>query len=262
MDWDRYVTKRLDEHNQELYRIEKRVEELIGLRSEREIRIEEGYLKVMKGMRLVALETMSSVPGARKPVLRDVVSDWDFENTSWSLSTTYYVSPPSSLYLGVNAALCKHSEAMRVTNGMIVSYVFIPSGTHTPALAFRREMPAGSAHRFYYGYTLYLPYGTASYAYMYYYESTSITRSLQSPTRNLPQQAVWNLLRATWWSDPGGAGLMVRLEWFRNNEWVKVCDDLNDPYDGKKTANIARTGLAVMYGYSYFDDTEIWKSTA
>ncbi len=150
MDIDRIVTLRLEEFNRELYQIERRLEEYVGLGTEREIKIEEGYYRAVKRFKLLALELNGRLPRARPPVLRDAVADWDWANTYYRLDTGDYVSEPASLkFIGDNGNLCRISGTTALRDGRIVTYFHATHGwtsSYGAALDFffRGQDPVGS----------------------------------------------------------------------------------------------------------------------
>jgi len=263
-----YLAKRLEEHEREIEELERRLEEYRGLVSEKQIRIEESYLRLLKRLRLVAIERGPLGPRARRPFLEGYVEDWDFSTTNWQLDTTDYVSPPSSLYIKTRTyVLCKVSGTLCIISGRIVTYMKGPKswgGSYYPCILFRNDSPVGSAQMN----NLYRTQLNAQdkAIYLLRYEDGSFSRVAEASVYPEIVDAVilteWNQFRVTWWTDPGGAGLLVRWEIFLNGEWQKIGDDLNDPLDYYSTTDTRRCGIGddYLYGPAWFDDTEIWSA--
>jgi hypothetical protein len=227
---------------------------------------------------LVGLERWNYLAPSRfvrvmPPEMPGVVSDWDLYASYWFLDTSTYVSAPSSLKfvnpnnLQGNGATCKYSTVLNIPEGRIVTYV--RSAASNPIqfmLGFRIDVAPGSSGFVYgaeppngcywsNGYTLQYQFATGTY----YLKRGSTT--VKSGTASALAFNTWHLLRLTFWSDPGGAGLVVRFERWDGSNWVKLFNDLNDPTN-QIGSNYNRPGIGAYTNYAYgvwFDDTELYK---
>ena len=244
-----------DEHNLDLYRIERRLEEYIGLRNEREIKIEEDYLRLCKRLKLVFLEDHSPQRGT---------GDWDFANSNYYLDTTNYVSSPASLRLYENHCACKITETLDIPEGRIVAYIKFEEDwgdyDRPVLLSFRNNDEVGtinmdsSTRLILYGYNFEISNG---YRVVRLYEGTAEieTKNIVSrPTSAL----VFNKYRITFWISDGV--LIVRSEWYDESaeEWKKMADDLTDTSPAFEEPN-NRVGVGAKVRNAWFDDIEIWK---
>ena len=262
-----YLARRLEEHEREIEELERRLEEYRGLVSEKQIRIEESYLRLLKRLRLVAVERGPLGPRARKPLLRGYIEDWDFSSAYWQLDTGDYISPPSSLKLIRNVhVLCKATGTLNITDGRIVTYMRCEKNWRNYVdvdIHFRNDSPVGSVTR------------NNAYAAELdvYYRHIELWRWVDGSSIQLLANDVysdiisavsltsWHQYRITWWTDPGGAGLIVRWEVLLDDTWQKMCDDLNDPRNYFSTPNTRRCGVGNPSSYGvWFDDTEIWSA--
>ncbi len=262
-----YLAKRLEEHEREIEELERRLEEYRGLVSEKQIRIEESYLRLLKRLRLVAVERGPLGPRARKPFLRGYIEDWDFSSGAWRLDTGDYISPPSSLRLTDEIqVLCKATGTLNITDGRIVTYMKCErdwGGYTYPDIYFRSDSPVGSA-------SLNNAYAVELYEYN---RTIQLHRWINGSPALVTYNRVysdivsavslisWHQYRITWWTDPGGAGLIVRWEVLLDDTWQKMCDDLIDPRNYFSTPNTRRCGVGNASSYDvWFDDTEIWSA--
>jgi len=245
-----------DRHNLDLYRIERRLEEYIGLKNEREIRIEEDYLRLCRNLKLVFFEDNSPQRGT---------ADWDFANTNWELDTSNYVSSPASLHMWDNHSACKITETLDIPEGRIVAYLrFFRDWGVSPnfplILAFRNNDDVGTVTTttevglIANGYNFWLG-AYEKEARLYEGDSLIVTKSLVS----YPADAhVFNKYRITFWISDGV--LIVRPEWYDESaeEWKKLADDLTDSTPAFEEPN-NRIGIGANDGDGWFDDIEIWK---
>ena len=262
-----YLAKRLEEHEREVEELERRLEEYRGLVSEKQIMIEESYLRLLKRLRLVAVERGPLGPRARRPFLRGYIEDWDFYNAYWRLDTGAYVSPPSSLrFTNANWALCKATGTINIVDGRIVTYLKCENtwgAGSVPTIVFRNDSAIGS-----------VAFSNAYRVYIHvYYKRVYLQRFVNGSRTDVDINTVyssiiatvdlrqWHQHRITWWTDPGGAGLFVRWEILIDDEWTKICDDLTDPSDYFSTPNTRRCGPGNNGAPDiWFDDTEIWSA--
>ncbi len=278
VEWiEKYIERRLEEYNKELYLLEKKLSEYIGLKNEEKIKIEESYYKFLKKLKLIGFEHygIGIIKPYRKQVIYingetiytnkiimpELISDWDINSTSYELDTTDYISPPSSLKLvmspsGRSIALCKYLGTTNIVQGRIVTW-----GKNTIYgelhFFFRNQSPVGTAS-YSTGYYLKIIYGTRNTR--LYLDDNVVA----STTSNYWWEIDWTHYRITWWNCP--KGLCVRVEIESDGKWVIACDDLCDPSNKYVNSSINRVGIGGLNGhYSYtqiikFDDTEIWSA--
>ncbi|RLB79793.1 MAG: hypothetical protein DRH17_13140 [Deltaproteobacteria bacterium] len=288
VEWiEKYLARRLEEHNQEIYKLEKRLIEYRGLNKERDIKREEMYYRFFKRLRLVGFEHWGySEPPPMRPVLPrkpllfirgeiieldkvvfpDVIADWDFNVSAYYLDSEVYVSPPSSLRVAFKSGewspiLCKASETLNIPQGMIITYFRVATTDMQVGVSFRNQAQVGTAN-----------VGNTYLAWLYpYTKRIALFRfeggakkyeMLKTPLLEIWKAYTWYLERFTWWSDVGGGGVFVRVERMVDSEWQKECEDLTDPADKWKDSEINRVGFAGSYATGtnacWFDDTEIW----
>jgi len=222
-------------------------------------------------MKLIGLERWSYLEPPKfkrifPPEIPGATSDWDFGSAPWQLDTSNYVSAPSSLKILSTSTLypilCKYPGTTNISQGQIASYVkanYNWGNSSAPYiyLFFRNQSSVGST-----------PSGQNSYT--IYLIISSITARIYKPGLSLyvntsllayPSDATqWNKYRLTWWTDPGGAGLMVRLEYWDGSQWVKMINDVNEPSNQYASSSINRVGIGAGSGPAWFDDTEIWSA--
>jgi len=277
---DKLIEQKLEQHNQEIYETEKKLAEYKGLISEKQIKIEESYLKLIKRLKLVGMEIFSPCKIRRQYIFPDVLDDWDLYtegDASWDIDPTFYVSPPSSIKLSIpeNSKLyliCKHSDTLNIKEGRIV---FNVAGINRDnyaniGISFRNTSPVGS------------PSIDNTYFILvqwdYYTGDTWIDRTLFGKvingTRNwldifnevkVTRDKAWSKVRITWWNDPNWNMIVIRWETFdsEKNEWVQGFPDITDPENSFLDSDYARVGVgaephgSANYGL-FYDDVEVW----
>jgi hypothetical protein len=222
-------------------------------------------------MKLIGLERWSYLEPPKfkrifPPEIPGASSDWDFGSNVWQLDTSIYISPPSSLKISggstVYTMLCKYTGATNISQGEIASYIkglYTWGNSYAPGLYFyfRNQTALDSSPSGSPGYYIYMnAYNSNLYIYR---DGTNIsgTISLISKPSDIAQ---WNKYRLTWWTDPGGAGLMIRFEYWDGSEWVKMINDYNDPQNKHAASSLNRVGMSANKCAVWFDDTEIWSA--
>jgi len=222
-------------------------------------------------MKLVGIERWSYLEPPKfkrifPPEIPGATSDWDFGSNVWQLDTSIYISAPSSLKLSNGAVtyalLCKYSGTINIPQGRIVSYLkssYNWGNTSAPYIAFffRNQTAIGSTPDWTKGYAIKIQLSSSL---VYLYRDGSQLGSTISITNKPSDATQWNQYRVTWWTDPEGAGLMIRLEYWDGSEWVKMINDLNDPHNKYATSSINRVGLTAISSPVWVDDTEIWSA--
>jgi len=259
LELDRYITLREEEHNQEVYRLERKLEEYLGLTSEKDIRVEEEYLRLCRRLKLVYVERWSSEDDKELDAMRD----WDWYDLPGSdpddypkgLDTSTYVSPPSSLrcskgYMGT-WGVCKVSNVLVLNVGRIVGW----TRTTIFGFKFRVPRPPGTQDSTlrYNGYYVTVNM-TTSRKYFGWGSSNHIVNALLTDTdKSYLPLGSWHQYRVTWWKV--GSVLYIRFQSRKNEDWHTLISssDSNNRYD---TETYQRPGI---YGNSdWHDDTEIW----
>ena len=185
--------------------------------------------------------------------------DWDFLNINWMLDPELYVSPPSSL-TGTGATLCcalLASACTLVTQGRIVGWGLSHVAGGGLWHIFRNQAPVGTCAlidcyrgNFYNNYArldVYVGGGWSVVDTRNFYDGINLDAN------------TWYKLRLTWWESMGI--MWVRYEWWHNEAWEQLCDDIQDANNrwGEATSpTINRVGLYFRDRY-HFDDTEIWR---
>lgn len=186
--------------------------------------------------------------------------DWDFSEVRWELSSTQYVSPPTSLACtaGVKTfILCRLANSLCLPQGRMVFCVY-PGAYDMPLMSFRNQAPLGSSSY------------ENCYS-IYYIDNTRIRLAfyLDGVRNNLPWWDInmpglaWHKLRVTWWNgvDPTNTpALCVELEREEDGEWVSY-GILYDTENRWAESEVNRCGPAFISVGSYHDDTEIWIPT-
>ena len=180
--------------------------------------------------------------------------DWDYSNTEWQLSSTVYVSPPSSFQeLGTTNVLVKTSTVPidKVKVGRLVSY-------------FRMDRYGNYVHCL-------LRWQDGNNNYRVRFRQTGaelVTVYIEKIKGGVLTElwhddyawatVVWRKIRVTWWNDY--VGLVIRVEYWDGENWVIIHDAYDSENLWKDTggrvgfdAHSYSAGLA-----SYVDDTEIW----
>lgn len=252
LELGRYITLREEEHNQELYELEKKLEEYLGLSSEKAIKVEEEYLRLCKKLKLAHVERWSSYDDKEL----DAMSDWDFYTSSGdppTLSTSTYISPPSSLYCpGSNYGHCRVSSVLVLNVGRMVSW------TKTYKFDFFFRFPCELGHSSgwctWKHYSVGIDMPTSYKRCINPNEDKLYWGSLTDTDKQYVVAHAWRQYRVTWWKV--GGTLYIRFEVRKNDNWhvLFTVSDSKNMYD---TETYQRPGVGGYWG-EYWDDTEIW----
>jgi hypothetical protein len=222
-------------------------------------------------MKLVGLERWSYAEPPKfkrvfPPKMPGACSDWDFGPATWRLDTSTYVSSPSCLKITGGAAtypiLCNYSGTTNISQGRLVSYVksiynWGGSAACKFFFHFRNQTPLGSTPSTTQGYYVSIYFNTIGVAIARDGSQLSGVGSIISRPSDATQ---WNKYRVTWWTDPGGAGLIIRLEYWDGSQWVKMINDYTDSVNKYATSSLNRVGIGVSGNDGWVDDTEIWSA--
>ncbi|MBA7534779.1 hypothetical protein ES705_27028 [subsurface metagenome] len=199
--------------------------------------------------------------------------DFDFIVGTWSLSSDYFVSPPTSLYFSrptadvAQAALLKHSISGAVEQGRIVSWFrsHTLGETRRNLFVFRNPSPDGSPAIV----NSYAIEFSQTYIRWLWYTGTTTYDEIVTIYTALPYYITageWFLLRISWWngvnpqSDPA---TIVRVEKFVEDVWTQFGDDVYDTNQRNIGNPVQRAGIGVHATgtgiIAYWDDTEFWK---
>jgi hypothetical protein len=199
-------------------------------------------------------------------------SDWNFSSTDYSLDTSIYISPPSSLrfsYVWVYALLKQSVAGGPIPEGMIETYARFRYGPAADwyLFIFRNQAADGSANlNNTYMLNLYFttsgagqPYNIARFYVVVNGTFTKIEEKSISPAI---YPDTWYLLRCKFWVY--GGVLMVAFEYFDGSDWVKLCGDFSHSGNRWATSSINRVGIGSAYPsdsprYSWFDNTRIYR---
>lgn len=194
------------------------------------------------------------------------LADWDFYNPALCvLSSEHYVSPPTSLELcwasgyARRIGLSRKDNAQLVTNGRIISSVWLTRMNVNQPFIFRNQSALGSA-----GSTnsYYINIDVSNWK-LYVRIAGAVTFIGQSDGEF--EKDCWMRLRLTWKNaitGQGNANLDVTLDREVDGEWVQQGDPIHDPLNRWQDSEINRCGLMcdVYTAYhNWIDDTEIWK---
>jgi hypothetical protein len=264
MDIDKIIEAKYSEHQLELYNLEKNLEEYKekiwhngkivkrDINSEKQIKIEEGYYKFVKSLKLLGFEHWGySEPPVMKPIMPGATTDWDISSTDWNLDNTIYVSPPSSLRSYGALFLCKYTGTTNLPQGRIKTYIRFDTSGSSSNFDFRNQASIGSSNIN----NTYLTIFTRNSIQQQRWVNSSSTNIAIYSNLPLLDYGVWYQMQETWWNDVGGAGLMIRFECPIG---TKYCPDTNDPINQWATSSINRCGIAGTIYSCHFDDTEIW----
>jgi len=268
IDIDKLLEQKYSEHERDIAQKEHKLEEYIGLSSEKEIKSLERLLRFSKTLRLVGLEVypFEELEDAEPPLMRGTTGDWDFDNPGWSLDTGTYVSEPSSLKLGYETAvvLCKYPGTYPVNQGRIVTYSRFVDSWGTLALVhvviyFRNQREAGGADD---KNTYFAQINVDSNVMQIgYVQNGSWHTFSEQSFINKPSKGVWFKWRVTWFETP--SGLEIHTELYQDGSWVKMADPVTHSDNKWSGSSVNRCGIGSWLDsghYIWFDDTEIWKS--
>jgi len=288
MDYlDKLIQQRLEEHQREIEQLEKKLQEYKGLISEKQIKIEESYLKIVKNLKLIGIELFGKRSIQKKGyIFPNLLDDWDLliSGTTWDIDASTYVSQPSSIYfsptidygLWKGGILCKHPDTVNLVQGRLVVHAKVNSPEGYPAdmhLNFRNQSTVGN------------PDDETTYLVKIFLLGndypTFIRRINDHPIvlgkyvggyacSGSHNFSTWQGLRVTWWNDPNWDCLVVRLECYSDseNKWIPVSNDLLDSENAFKDSQVNRVGVIFSDDCAqcytdpeikcWLDDVEIW----
>ena len=180
-------------------------------------------------------------------------SDWDFQNPTWELDPTRYVSSPSSLSVwGASALpnpwaiLCKAADTIVIDQGRIVSWLQKDNWVRgNPWFFFRAQAAVGTA--------------TPNNAYAIIYTIDNIYWRYVFADGSYTDIVIWEYPQpvAEWWKDRvtwwNGKNLqnedatVCRVERLGDAGWAAIGDDAYDTNERNKGSAINRVGV----GYSW-----------
>lgn len=252
----------------ELSQLEHKLEEYIGLRSERQISVEEDLARALRSFKLIGLEMWGyKEPPHMRRIMPKATTDWDYVTTSWTLDTSLYVSSPSSLrYLiwQYQIALCKYSGTYPLDQGRIVTQVRNDGAGRQFGYAFRNNSAVGSASYTVDGYFL-NEFTSANFAEtgsscLWGYYSGGAKTEIAVPgylANGAPPNEAWDKRRITWWVSAGV--LICRLERYYGGAWIKAINDQTDSGNRFTGNPNRRCGVGFRNdATTNYDDTEIW----
>lgn len=194
-----------------------------------------------------------------------VPADWDFGEAAWALDPVIRVSAPSSIrlwgagtqYIGW-VALCKKPDSLCLPQGRIVTYLRIAANGFS-VIPFRNQSANGSASPLNGYYLL----GLVGNHRLYRIVAGAATQLDTWPAAWFTANT-WHLIRLSWWlayNYQNAKTFGMRLERYVAGEWVilRTTYDITNMWE---YSGVNRVGIGSSHdgvGFSYFDDTEIWK---
>lgn len=186
------------------------------------------------------------------------VSDWDFEDSNWELTSERYVYPPTSLKkkppIERCAILCRLPLSLRVPEGRMVTWLWDP-WRFSSTFIFRAQTALGTANHLN-NYSL----RTASTGAIALWLTQGGVEEVIDVWWDVWVVEEWNRLRVTWWNgyDPHDApALVIHLEREEAGAWVSkgYLYDTNNRW-ANSTQN--RCGVELRRTGQFLDETEIW----
>jgi len=186
-------------------------------------------------------------------------SDWWFTHANWVLSTTEFVSPPTSLKTtGMSLFVtCNLDEAECIPEGRVICSTMNMSWADPQGVVLRAQKNTGAE------------YQKNSYACFNNDGSAWVCRRFVGTTGynigwfDIPTSTeTWYRQRITWWNGEDGNGdpaLAVQIERWEAGEWVDY-GTVFDTDNVWKDSAVNRCGIRTSGG-AYHDDTEIWVPT-
>ena len=180
--------------------------------------------------------------------------DWDFKTTDWELNSTYYVSAPSSLHFigdGNNTKVKTSTVPIAyVKEGRLITQIR-RSASGSLDLAFRLQDDNNCY------FVNLAPFNSPQWIIR---RRLGENTTLKWKTVDFLPLNTWKKVRVTWWNDY--VGLVIRVEYWDGEKWVKLLDDgydsLNYWKDVGGRVGMGNIGLAITSSKTYYDDTEIY----
>ena len=194
------------------------------------------------------------------------LTDWDFTPSMYrGLTTTQYVSPPSSLLLQVIAGtpnrgyvICREASVLCLPQAEFRTWARRTGGTVFWSMIFRNQAPVGSASVA----NTYEWRITNQYSYLF--KTISGVEELLATIGHTWTANVWHHFKTIFWNgtDPlGTPALCVQIFEEVAGAWTQYGDTIYDTDNEWKDSATNRLGIGAdvhtVYKY-YIDDTEIW----
>jgi len=182
-------------------------------------------------------------------------SDWDFQGTTWAITTAQYVSAPSSLTAtGGLSILSRRADCQVLPQGQIVTQ-FRGHSTDYLHLFCRNQAALGLANYENCYQLMRISTGASASCVVRRRESGSVVWEVSLGTLDALSIDTWYKFRFTWWNDWGK--VRFRLERWVTDAWVQEGVDVEDPTNKWATSSINRVGLYPTSSQIWYDDTEI-----
>ena len=182
-------------------------------------------------------------------------SDWDFENSNWTIDSGQYVSSPSSLKNTGNCnILSRRSNCQNLPQGRVIFWWRATGTALWLSIHMRNQAALGTADR-QNCYTLVRTLSGSQAQVNRYEAGTSVWyQSFGTPAALLAD--TWYKFRVTWWNNWGK--IRFRLERWNGSAWVQEGSDIEDSTNKWNTSSVNRVGLQLINLTEYHDDTELW----
>lgn len=191
-------------------------------------------------------------------------ADWDFSSANWALSTSYYVSSPSSVRLrsGVGPTMYTLLKTSVVPisdlkEGMIVTQIMQRENNWHHEIVFRFQDEDNY-------YCIYIKMNAgADVIQLKKRKDASNTLLKTGTSADWIDAYQWKKIRIRWWND--AIGLLIKMDRWDGSQWVEMLSYYDTPNEWKDIGGrVGFGGINVSTGGNsgswYYDDTEIWGS--
>lgn len=188
--------------------------------------------------------------------LHHSLTDWDFQNVSWTLSATvYHTAAPSLIGTAAGAALIKNATTGALSDGRLIIWTRTSTTSALLRMLFRNQAADGDANLTSTYYIYVVPTAVSLYVYL---TGSPILLSKKNMTWTWDINT-WYKLRVTWWTT--AAKLYVRVERWNGSAWVTLGGDADvdfeDANDRWKGNPVNRCGVHYA-NVIWSDDLEVW----
>ena len=199
-----------------------------------------------------------------KPPLHASASDWDILGAKWTITTAYYVSPPSSFRVGIDPTnqyvfkLCKNANVLKIPQGRITAWIRGQAAGRLFYLQFRNTCNPGTNNNDNCYVTQFL-LGDLTWP-LYERQAGAQKRSWSTAKTNWPINT-WHHIRFSWWISWGT--LIVTLDLEVDGAWVQQGDVITVENALHGDAEYQRVGIGASSSTDgspkYIDDVAIWE---
>lgn len=191
-----------------------------------------------------------------RPLKHHSITDWDFQYVTWVLDgAIYHAAPPSLHGTASGAVLVKNATTGALSNGQLITWVRVDSGTALLNAFFRNQVADGGADN---ADCYFLRIAETECILNYYIDSSITVVETKAHTWNWVVDT-WYKIRLTWWTS--AERLYVRVERWTGTAWVTLGNemdtDFEDVNDRWKDAEVNRCGFSIS-ATRWQDDFEVW----